>query len=272
VGRPNSKGFGYGFRYSYTGRDYNPGLGFELRENYQRYSCGLWYGFFPDKGSGLFRHQPTMSSIVFIRNIHGTIESASVIPEWQLETKSGHTLNIKTSFFYEDIPGDFSISQNIKIPMGKYYFSNVVITYGTPVLNKSLQASCSAGSFYDGKFASLEVSPKWNISSSIELNSTYQINYLIFEKQNQEIAIHIGRLRILYMLDTKFSILSFLQYNSNINTLLLNVRLRYNPREGVAFDLAYDETDNTNRFNLTPVPPFNSDRTLLLKYTYTFNL
>ena len=73
------------------------------------------------------------------------------------------------------------------------------------------------------------------------------------------------------MLSTKFSATAFIQYNSAIDAVIANIRLRYNPREGIDLYLVYNEGLNTNRYRQDPTVPFTSNRTVMLKYTYTFN-
>ncbi|MCD4693708.1 MAG: carbohydrate binding family 9 domain-containing protein [Calditrichales bacterium] len=271
--RRNNKGLGYGLAYSYAGKDYNPGVGFEIRENYTRYSGGIWHGWFPDKKSWLYRHQPWLSGILILRNKDGTVESAVFNPGWLFETKSGYAFRIKPSFFYEDILEAFSISENTEMPKGNYHFANISASFSTPFGQIiSTETSFSAGSYYDGRRISFEISPVWNASSSLELSGIYQYNHINFPDRNRQFFGHIIRLRALYMMNTKFSVTSFVQYNNSIEALSLNIRARFNPREGIDLYLVYNETVNTDRHSELPVPPFNKDRTILLKYTYTFNL
>lgn len=72
-------------------------------------------------------------------------------------------------------------------------------------------------------------------------------------------------------MSAKFSATAFIQYNSTTDSIISNVRLRYNPREGTDLYLVYNEGINTDRSGEDPVLPFSSGRTIMLKYTYTFN-
>jgi hypothetical protein len=81
---------------------------------------------------------------------------------------------------------------------------------------------------------------------------------------------HVARLRALLTPSTGFSAAAFLQFNSSDRALIANLRLRYNPREGVDLYLVYNETLNSGRFRETPIPPLSAGRTILVKYTYTF--
>jgi hypothetical protein len=74
------------------------------------------------------------------------------------------------------------------------------------------------------------------------------------------------------MLSTKFTVSAFIQYNSANDAVIGNVRARYNPREGNDFYVVYNDGLNTDRFREELALPRTNRRTLLVKYTYTFNV
>jgi hypothetical protein len=270
--RRTIKGFGYGLSFSRAGVDYNPGIGFEMRENYSRLATGLWYGWIPGKNSTLFSHRISLSGFLFLRNADNEIESVKTSIGWQLRTKSGWEGKISLQFFCENVPETFSLSDEAAVPEGKYSFyglnGEISSASGRPI---HARATLDFGAFYDGWRASLGLTPRWNISPDLELSGTYQYNRIVFPNRDQRFAAHIARLRALFMLSIKFSATAFIQYNSAINAVIANIRFRYNPREGIDLYLVYNESLNTNRYRDDPVFPFSSSRTILLKYTYTFN-
>jgi len=134
-----------------------------------------------------------------------------------------------------------------------------------------LEGSLDAGSFYGGRRISLGISPRWDISSSLEISGFYEFDRATFPERNQKFIAHIGRLRILAMLSTKFSAAAFIQYGSADNAVTANVRIRYNPREGSDVYIVYNDGLNTDRLSEIPALPRSMGRTLLVKYTYTFN-
>lgn len=271
--RRTIKGFSYGLSYSRAGADYNPGLGFEMRENYSRIATGLFYGWIPSKKSPLFSHQVSLTSTLFLRNADGEIESAEIGPGWQFRTKSGWGGEIAPQFFYENVPESFSLSDDAEVQEGRYSFYGLNCELSTaPGKPIYTNAALDVGSFYDGWRTSLGLTPRWNIFSNLELSGTYQFNRVTFPDRDQQFTAHIARLRALYMLSTKFSATVFIQYNSAIDAVIANIRLRYNPREGIDLYLVYNEGLNTNRHRQDPTPPFTSNRTVMLKYTYTFTL
>ncbi len=70
--------------------------------------------------------------------------------------------------------------------------------------------------------------------------------------------------------NTRLSTSAFVQSNSADHEVALNLRLRYNPREGTDLYLVYNDLLNTDRDREPPALPWSSERALLLKYSTTF--
>jgi hypothetical protein len=271
--RRSHRGLGYGVSLSGSGANYEPGIGFQLRHNYTRLATGTWYGWYPGEKSTLFKHTAEINSFLFIRNDDGSVETFILRPSWELITKTGYEFIIFPQYYYENVPEAFSLSGKAEIPPGKYDFFGVNIEFSTPGGNPFYTTlTLNAGSFYDGRRFSLGVSPSWSVLSDLELSVDYEFNRMNFPARSQELTTHIARIRALYMLSIKFSTMAFIQYNSATDSVSTNVRLRYNPREGIDLYFVYNESFNTNRYREEPVLPFASNRTVMLKYTYTFNL
>ncbi len=271
--RRSIKGFGYGWTYSRSGPAYNPGLGYQKRTDYSFFNSSVRYGWIPGEKSFLFLHTLSINEYFYLRNSDKTIEYAEIGPLWEFFTKSGGYGKIGPRLLYEDVPKNFLLSDRAEVLKGKYRFFGLTGEYTTPS-GKLISAlvTLDAGSFYDGRRISLGLTPTWHVSPDLELSAGCQFNRVVFPARNQRFVAHIARLRALYMLSTKFSAVAFIQYNSAIDAVMANVRLRYNPREGIDLYLVYNEGLNTDRFRLDPALPFSSARTVMLKYSYTFNL
>ncbi len=72
------------------------------------------------------------------------------------------------------------------------------------------------------------------------------------------------------MFNTKLSATVYVQYNSDVAEASTNVRIRYNPSEGNDLYVVYNDIMNTDRYIVLPELPFSSGRSLIVKYTYTF--
>ena len=266
------KGLGYNLDYSRAGSDYNPGIGFEQREDFTRVGNRLWYGWMPGEESALFQHEVFLEGFVLTRNEDGNVESAEVGPGYFLFTKSYAAGNISPKLYYENVSESFSLSDDADVPVGEYTFFGLTTLFTTPSTRLVYtEGTFDVGTFYDGWRLSASVSPYWSVSSTLELSGKYEFNRIRFPDRNQEFIAQIVGLRALVMLSVKFSASTFIQYTSAGDRVIVNARFRYNPREGNDLYVVYNEGLNTDRFREVPILPRTSDRTLMLKYTYTLS-
>ncbi|UCH13162.1 MAG: carbohydrate binding family 9 domain-containing protein [Bacteroidales bacterium] len=266
-------GFGYNLSYNRSGEEFNPGMGFMVREDYSYYNPILSYGWLGREKSSVLKQNVILNGGVFNSISENTVESALLNPYYEIYFKSGLYGAIGFSINYENLLDTFEIKEDeVFAEPGDYTFFDfeaAVLTWQSKPLWALVMFN--AGSFYDGTRYSVSLSPIWNISSSWEISGEYEYNNVNFPNRSQTFISHIMRLKVLYMLNTKFSVSSFVQYNSAANIILTNFRLRYNPREGNDFYIVYNEGMNTNLNREIPELPGTFSRTVLLKYTYTFS-
>ena len=135
-----------------------------------------------------------------------------------------------------------------------------------------ITTTINAGSFYDGRRVTINLNPSAAISKHFQLEGIYELNAVEFPDRNQKFRGHIGQLKISAFLNSKLSLVSLVQYNSANDKIITNIRFRYNPREGNDLYIVYDEGLNTDRQREIPVLPRTNIRTILVKYSYTFNI
>lgn len=265
-------GLGYDVSFIRAGADYQPGIGFELRRNYTQLGNRVFYGWLPGEASPLQRHQFALDSQVYLRNgrTEDAVESVEVGSRWEGVLKSGATFRGRATVLYEGLDEAFSLSDAADVPAGRYTFYELGGTYEMPGGNLvRLALTASAGTFYDGRRFSVDAQPTWSVSRYLELSGFYQFNRVVFQDRNQRFNAHVGRLRVQVTLNTKWAVNAFMQYNSAIDASSVNLRVRFNPREGNDFYLVYNEGFNMDRHRGDLVIPLTSARTLVAKYTYT---
>jgi hypothetical protein len=269
--RRSNKGLGYNLSYSRSGANFNPGIGYERRDNYTRFGDMVQYKWFPSETSRLQNHYAFIEGFTFFSNDNWEFESSQIGIGWLFETKTNSTGSVTIKQFKEDVIELFSISDDADVPIGKYTFWGIGLTYnllrGSPY---TVGTTIDAGSFYDGWRFSMSITPVANISAHFQLEGMYQINRVEFPDRNQQFTGHIGRLKISAFLNSRLSLVSLVQYNSAIDKIIANVRFRYNPREGHDLYIVYDEGLNSSRDREIPELPLSSIRTIMLKYSYTF--
>jgi len=272
--RRTDEGFSYNLGYTYIGQQMNPEMGFLRTNNLKGFRTRFQYGWLPGENSKFFSIRAIVQARRSSRITDGQLESQEISPGWFLSTKKGLGMNIEYKFMKEGVAEEFPLSDDAVIPAGEYSFSAMEARIFTPQTKPvSAMIRLEAGGFYDGNVISVQATPRFNLSSSLNLSGAYIFNAINFPDRNQSMRSHVGRLNILYMYSTKLSVSALIQVNNASDVFIGNFRIRYNPREGNDFYLVYNENrgflvDN----DAYPVPPSYYGRTILLKYTYTFRL
>lgn len=273
IERRTRVGWGYNSLVAWAGRNYEPGIGFTQRNDFTLFDNSLSYTWLPGASSSLIWHRFGVNGFAFVRNGDGTAESAEVGPEWEFSQRSGAGGLIEAKMQYEDLLVPFSISTDAMVPAGNYTFYRVAANYHISHTSLiQLRPGFEIGSFFDGWQYSINASPVWYVSKHLELSGSYTYNKIEFPDRDQSLDVHIARFKVESALNTKLSTSAFIQYNSVSKSLSTNFRFRYNFREGNDLWIVYNEGMNTDRLRLTPHLPVSDNRTLLLKYTYTFQL
>ncbi len=271
--RRKQDGVGYDITFMRMGPDFDPGMGFNTRDNYTRLSGRLSYGWLPGETSRIYRHRITPVVIPFINNTTGKLESNLSGLIWNMETKAGSSLQVWPRSTYDALVDTFFVSDDEQtyVPPGNYRYFETVVTHNTIPGNR-LRGTfmLTVGRYYDGWRQSVAVLPSWTISRYLNLSGYVEYNQVGFPARSQRFDALITRLRLQLTLNTAFSLVSFIQTNNAADAVIANVRLRYNPREGTDLYLVYNEGLNTDRRRESPTLPFTDNRTVLLKYSTTF--
>ncbi len=271
--RYNDKGLGYNFTYTRSGKDFDPGMGFQQRSDYSYYDGSIQYGWLPGENSPLMNHKFALNAEGYTLNPDQSLESSNIQLEYQFFMKSGFNGMVGVNNIFENVIEPFNISSDVEVLAGQYRFNQFETHLNSPY-SKSVRLGLDAelGGFYDGQLLSIELEPEWNIGSVLFLAAAWEYNRVVFSDRNQSLNSNIVRLKAQFTVTTKLSFSAFIQYNDIDNGIITNLRIRYNPREGNDFYLVFNEGRNTYRDIEDPrLPAFNA-RSLLLKYTYTFVL
>jgi hypothetical protein len=271
--RDKNVGLHYDLYLSGSGPEYNPGIGFQHREDYYVYGAMLNYTWMMPEKSRLIRHGPIMSYFDFWSQSRGIRESIMLDLMYELEFKSLWRIRAGMEYSYENLFELFELSDEVNVPVGDYNsakFSGFLMTPMTKPFWMGL--ALDWGGFYDGRVLSVNALPSWSLSSSFVLTGGYVFSKVDFSKRDQHFLSHIGRLKALLMFSTKLSLSAFIQYNTESHQIGSNIRFRYNTREGNDLWIVYNEGTNTDLVREIPNPPRLAGRTVMLKYTYTFRL
>jgi hypothetical protein len=262
-------GWVYSTSFSRAGKYFNPSLGFMQRDDFYSWEHIFGYGWLSGENSFIQSHGINWKGSWFRNNEIGETDSYSGGPEWRFAAKKGYSGSISLEYNFENPQESFNISDNIIIQPGKYGFYNASLDFISS-FNKPFYAQYNLqyGSFYDGSKISFAFNPNWTASSHLELSANYILNHISLPGITE--TLHIARVKGQYMFNTKVSVSSFIQYNSLDKAFVMNIRMRYNPQEGNDLYLVYNDYINTSRLVNDRKAPLSNQRSILLKYTYTF--
>ena len=264
-------GFSYQLAATWSGPGYDPGVGFEPRNDFTRGQADLNYVWLPGSASMLRRIWLGSENSLWIRNADDRVDSGRLQPFLQVEGKSGVILKGSVNTRYEDVPLAFPLSDAVFVPEGQYWATEGAFELrGARSWPIRPNATVTAGELFDGRRLSFQTDVTWPASRHLEVVGGWEWNRLRFDERDQGFDANLVRLTLRGALDIRFSVDTFAQYNSLTDQITTNTRLRYNFREGQDLWLVWNEGLNVERDRAgLPRLPFEDARTLTVKYTHT---
>jgi len=271
--RRKEEGLSYSADVTYSGTDYNPGIGFEMIDDFIASGQRLQYTWISPDESWLQSHNIRLFSYFFYRIPEYELMIFSINPTWTFSSKNSWMGSVGPEYKIDQLEEDFELSDSVTVPVGRYEYLSGQLMLTTPGTSSFYTIFMfEGGGYFDGYKLTPSIQPNWNIGASVELGGMYQLDLIRFPERGQTLNNHIAGLRALYMISTKLSLSAFVQYNSAINKVLSNIRFRYNPREGTDLYLVFNEGRNTWLEREAPTLPVYDERNITLKFTYTFQV
>jgi hypothetical protein len=270
--RRSSRGLSYHAQFHRAGADYLPGLGFLPRPDFTRLSLYSGYLVLNDR-SALRMHGPGAITNFYFRNADHELETHYLAFWWNYGFRSGAEGWLEVIHHFEDVASTFELGEGVTVEPGAYRFAELWFNYQPPPGPKlRTLVDARLGGFYDGSRAQLTVEPTWNLSRYLEIGGSYEFNRIRFSERHAALDAHVARLRLGVAANAKLSAVALVQLNSVDDRLGVNLRLRYNFREGSDLWLVYDERLNTEREAPDGMPqlPLSEARALRVKLTHTF--
>ncbi len=271
--RRKQEGLSYSAGLTYSGTDFNPGIGFEMIDDFIATASNLQYTWISPEEFWLQSHNIKLFNYAFFRLPSYDLMMYSLNPTWTFTSKNNWMGSVGPVFKIDQLEEDFELNDSISIPVGRYEYLSGEMMLMTPGTSSFYTIfMLEGGAYFDGYKLSPSIEPKWNIGASVELGGLYRLDLIRFPDRHQSLNNHIAGLRALYMLSTRLSLSAFVQYNSAIHKIISNVRFRYNPKEGTDLYVVFNEGRNTWLEREIPQLPDYEARNITVKYTYTFEV
>ncbi len=255
------------------GRDFEPALGFQSRNDISSGNAFLGYGWLPGPSMPFRGVTATVSGDVFRRNSDNVVDASGQQAALSATLRSAHSGSFDVSRSFERIDQPFTVAGGTVIAPGEYtslVYSGSVSTSARTRVTASL--SGSIGDFYDGERFTLILSPRWNASEHLQVGPDMIWTRLDFADRGYRVAADVARLRIQYAANSRMSATMLSQYSRSTKSVSANVRFRMQFAEGRDLWVVYNDLLDTDRD--PPAPggprqPLSSARTLLVKYSHT---
>ena len=127
--RRNNEGFAYDILYSYSGEQFNPGIGLEIRENYSVLSSSFQYGWLPGENSKLTNHMVKIYGYAISGVLNGTMETAFYNVAYDFETKTNTGAVVSIDGMFENVTDTLKFQDDVYVPNGEYYFWDFTCNY-----------------------------------------------------------------------------------------------------------------------------------------------
>lgn len=166
---------------------------------------------------------------------------------WAALFRSGFQVNADLKTMEENLFRSYFIG-NMEIKPGHYRFSyfeaQLLSSAGAPF---QIGLKGTAGGYFSGRQWGSEQSISWTLSSylTVSLDNIFSITAV----GEQKYRPHVARFRINTALNRSLSIRGLIQYSRDLKRISSNLRLRFNPSEGVDVFIVYADFSDFKYFS-----------------------
>jgi hypothetical protein len=247
------------------GADFNPEVGFVRRTDMVRDYLQARFSPRPRTQQAI-RKYVYQGHFEYIENGAGRLESREREGEIALEFQNGDRLGAIYTNSFEYLPRPFAIGGDVVLPIGAYQFDNARVNYNMGQ-QRPLSANITAeyGTFYSGHKKTLSIARgRVNLTDQLSAEPTYSWNRV--EVREGAFTSHLAGSRVTYTMTPLMFVSALIQYNSGINAVSTNARLRWEYQPGSELFVVYNEDRNT----LRPGFPSLSNRAFIIKVNKLF--
>lgn len=270
--RPTRTGLGYRAGVTYSGPDFDPAIGFLERQDFSLVDLRLSYGIEGQTKDAIRIQNFSLNQFSYYRNVDHSLESSDLWGTWEVNFKSGYYLNISPNYVYENVREPFHLSSRVVVPAGTFRTPNLSTDLNTTYGSRwGIEISNFVGGYFDGRRYGVRIWPRYYVSKHLDLSGDFWFSHAVFPDRHQTFDVTLLKFRANVAFNTRYSLSSLIQYSSADKTAGMNLRFRYNPREGNDIYVVYNQGFDTDRPDLIPLPPQTTSRSLMLKYVHMFN-
>ena len=248
-----------------VGAGFNPEVGFTKRTDIRKTLAELRFSPRP-LSSELVRKYSWTGSFDQIETVAGQLETRAWNGQFEVQFSNSDRFFVSYNDNYEFLPQPFQIARNVTLPVGEYDFSSGRIGYDFGrQRNLSGNLSAEFGSFWNGQKTTLSASQgRVNFGPQISIEPSVSINRVDLDQGS--FTTRLVTTRATYTMTPLMFATALLQYNSDTDTVAVNVRLRWEYQPGSELFIVYNEQRDT----LSRTFPEVENRALIVKFNRLF--
>jgi hypothetical protein len=241
------------------GDSFRPDVGYVRRNDIRLSQAQFRFSPRP-RSSRVIRKFRWTGQLSYTENAAGRVETRELGGEFGIEFQNSDVFSASVSDAYEFLPIPARIV-GLTIPSGGYDFATSRVGYNFGRQRRiSGNVSVEHGEFYSGHKTTLSVSQgRINVTPQLSLEPTYLANWVDLVEGTS--TTHLAGSRVTYTVTPAMFVSALVQYNTGINAVSANVRLRWEYRPGSELFLVLNEQRDT----LSPRFPDLVNRAFIVK-------
>jgi hypothetical protein len=227
-----------------VGRNFNPEIGFVRRSDIRRTLGEFRFSPRPQSIPSIRRFW-WMATVDYFEDGTGRVDSREQSGEFALEFSNADRLSFTYLDLYEYIPQPFRITRTIEVPVGGYNWQNAKLAYNvSPQRPLAANLTVEHGTFYSGHRTAFSAARgRYAFSPQFAVEPTYSLNRVRLAEGR--FTTHLAGARAIVTMSPRMFVSSLVQYNSSVNAMTANVRLRWEYQPGSELFVVYNDERNT---------------------------
>ena len=244
--------------------DFNPEMGFVLRDNIKRTVAEFDYQ--PRPNIDLIRQLEFGATFDYIANQEGQMETRVFELEWSAEFESGDDMNLTFLRTFERLVDPFPIrGSDVAVPVGDYEFNELQATYRAFRGRKlSGNLEFSTGGFFNGSRTRFAISPQFKPTQNLSFEPGYEWNKISLPEISFITQEFNGEVN--YSFSQKWLTRTTFLLDSQEQEYTVNFRLNYIFRPGDDLFVVYNETRSYGTGGQL------QNRALIVKLTFSLDM
>jgi hypothetical protein len=209
---------------------FNPEVGLLRRENFRRNFVRA--RFSPRTTNNRWVRKWTYEgSLDYVTDNHNRLESRELNGLFRTDFHSSDSISVEVARIFEFLPGPFTISRGVRIPIGAYHFDNLRVSY-TAGAQRRLSGSSSfeTGSFYEGDKQTAAFRGRMEITPQLGIEPNISLNWVDIPQGRFTDTVVGGRAS--FTMTPRMFVSALIQYSSSNTSLSTNVRFRWEYQAG----------------------------------------